>query len=75
VLILSRKAGEGVIIDGNLRITVLATDGRTIRLGIDAPPSVRILRSEIVEMIERETVSARASDPALLKLAPIRRAP
>ena len=55
MLILSRRAGEAVVIDGGLRITVLANDGRTVRLGIDAPSDVRILRAEIVDQIEEET--------------------
>ncbi|HYV96315.1 MAG TPA: carbon storage regulator CsrA [Gemmatimonadaceae bacterium] len=55
MLILSRKAGEAVVIDGECRITVLANDGRTVRLGIEAPSDVRILRAEIVTQVEEET--------------------
>ena len=71
MLILSRKAGQSLVIDGGLRISVLATDGRTVRLGIEAPADVRVLRAEIVAQIERETVSARISGTGLLALAPV----
>ena len=71
MLILSRKAGDGVVIDGGLRITVLGTDGRTVRLGIEAPSHVRILRTEIVAEVERETLTASTSNRALLAMAPV----
>lgn len=55
MLILSRKAGETLVIDSEIRIKVLSTDGRTVRLGIEAPPEVRVLRAEIIESVEKET--------------------
>jgi carbon storage regulator len=60
VLILSRKPGDAIIIEGGIRIVVLACDRKTVRLGIEAPPSVSILRSEIVTAIEEE--NQRAAD-------------
>jgi carbon storage regulator len=62
VLILSRKPGESLVLDGGIRIDILATDGRTVRIGIEAPQQVRILRAEIVESVEQET--RRAADAA-----------
>jgi carbon storage regulator len=62
VLILSRKPGESLVLDGGIRIDILATDGRTVRIGIDAPQNVRILRAEIVESVEQET--RRAAEAA-----------
>ena len=47
MLVLSRKVGEKVVIDGCITITVVAVDGNKIRLGITAPPQVRIDREEI----------------------------
>lgn len=70
MLILARKAHEAVILDGGVRITVLATDGRTVRLGIEAPADVRILRAEIVDSIAEETVRATAVSADWLDLAP-----
>ena len=47
MLVLSRKVGEKVVIDGCITVTVVAVDGNKVRLGITAPPDVRIDREEI----------------------------
>lgn len=49
MLVLTRRPEEQIIIDGNIRITVLSVVGNKVRIGIDAPPSVRVNRSEIIE--------------------------
>jgi carbon storage regulator len=48
MLVLSRKVGETILINESIRVTVLqsAKNGR-IRLGIGAPPEVRVLREEL----------------------------
>ena len=60
MLILSRKPGDAIIIEGGIRIVVLACDRKGVRIGIEAPPSVSILRSEIVTAIAEE--NQRAAD-------------
>jgi carbon storage regulator len=62
MLILSRSPGDAIIIDGGIRIVVVACDRKGVRLGIEAPPSVTILRSEIVDAIAEE--NRRASETA-----------
>ena len=47
MLVLSRKPNEAVCVGQNITITVLGVRGGTIKLGIDAPPNVRILRGEL----------------------------
>ncbi len=47
MLVLSRKVGEKVVIDGCITVTVVSVDGNKIRLGVTAPPEVRIDREEI----------------------------
>jgi carbon storage regulator len=47
MLVLSRKVGEQIVIDGCITVTVVAVDGNKIRLGITAPPEVRIDREEV----------------------------
>jgi carbon storage regulator len=64
VLILSRKPGDAIIIEGGIRVVVLACDRKGVRLGIEAPPSVTILRSEIVTAIAEENQRASASAEA-----------
>ena len=62
MLILSRKPGDAIIIEGGIRVVVLACDRKSVRLGIEAPASVTILRSEIVAAIAEE--NQRAADTA-----------
>ena len=47
MLVLSRKLDETIVIDGNIRITVVGIRGNQIRLGIEAPDPVGIYREEL----------------------------
>ena len=47
MLVLSRKQGEKVCIGDNIVVTVLGVRGNVIKLGIEAPRGVRVLRSEL----------------------------
>lgn len=47
MLVLTRRPGEQIVIDGNIRLTVVSIKGDRIRLGIEAPPSVVVDRAEI----------------------------
>jgi carbon storage regulator len=47
MLVLTRRVGETVVIAGGIRITVVAVQGAKVRLGISAPPSVRVDREDI----------------------------
>jgi carbon storage regulator len=53
MLILSRKKDESIIINGNIRITVVDFRGDKVRLGIDAPKDIIVHRQEVQEAIER----------------------
>lgn len=47
MLVLSRKVGEAIVIDGRVLVTVAAMRSNSVSLGISAPDSVRIDRGEI----------------------------
>ena len=49
MLILTRKQNESVIIDGDIKITILGTKGKDVKIGIEAPEDVKILREEIYD--------------------------
>jgi len=49
MLVLSRKQNEAIIINGDIRITVVRIHGHQVRIGIEAPDSVRIFREELCE--------------------------
>lgn len=47
MLVLTRKVGEKLVINGTITVTVVALEGNKIRLGIAAPSNVRIDREEV----------------------------
>jgi carbon storage regulator len=47
MLVLSRKPGEKVIIGDNITLTVLEVIGNRVKIGVEAPNEVRILRGEL----------------------------
>ena len=47
MLVLSRKNGESLYIDGRIKVTVVKLKGTRVRLGIEAPDDVRVIRSEL----------------------------
>jgi carbon storage regulator len=47
VLVLTRRLNETVVIEGDVRVTVVAIKGDKVRLGIEAPDSIRVDRAEV----------------------------
>jgi carbon storage regulator len=58
MLVLSRKPGESIVIDDRIVITVVQIGGGRIRLGIEAPREVPILRSEVIAADRRAEQAA-----------------
>jgi carbon storage regulator len=48
MLVLTRKRGEAIQIDGQIEVRVLSVQGHRVRLGIVAPESVDVRRGELV---------------------------
>lgn len=66
MLVLTRKAQEQIQIGGNIVVTILQVKGQSVRVGIEAPRDVRVIRSELnatVETETREVASAPVNDP------------
>ena len=61
MLILGRRPGESILIDGGIRLVVISCDRRGVRLGIEAPSSVGIVRGEIVAQIADENRRAHVA--------------
>lgn len=61
MLILSRKPGDAIVIGDGIRVVVLESDRRGVRLGIEAPADVSIFREEIVDAIATENRRANAT--------------
>lgn len=66
MLVLSRKTGEQIVIDGDIVVTILAIRGGRVRIGFAAPPAVGIRRAELA--LRDATVRA-ATDDAFSGLA------
>ena len=49
MLILSRRVNESIIVNGDITFTILAIRGNQIRIGIEAPPEVTIVRDELLD--------------------------
>ncbi len=60
MLILARKIGESIKIGDNISIEIISVAGNTVKIGIEAPKEVGILRKELYDMIKAENISASA---------------
>lgn len=58
MLIITRKAGESIMIGDDIEITISKVDDGSVKIGINAPRDVTILRKELYEEIEKENKEA-----------------
>jgi carbon storage regulator len=62
MLVLSRRTNETLVIDNNIRFTVLSVHGNQVRIGIEAPEDIIILREEIIHNASRGPLADTAAD-------------
>lgn len=58
MLVLSRKKGESLVIGDNIEVKVLGIEGEQVKIGIVAPRSVDVHRSEVYESIQEQNKEA-----------------
>lgn len=76
MLILTRKLGESIAIGDQIRVTLLEVQGKQVKIGVLAPPTVPIHRQEVYEKIQTENLrAAGASEHDLLQLKKILEGP
>ena len=63
MLVLSRRPQESIVIDGNIRVTIIKSASGGVRLGIDAPADVAVHREEVQRQINQETICERGRCP------------
>ena len=70
MLILQRKAGESLVIGDDITVRVISVDGARVRLAIDAPGDIPILRSELItaRAANRDSAREEAAPTELLDL-------
>ena len=64
MLVLTRKTGQSIVIDGGIEITVLEVRGEQVRLGIAAPREIKVNRKELLAQIEAAAAAAEAAEAA-----------
>ena len=65
MLVLARKLEEGIVIQDNIVITVLAIEGDRVKLGISAPRTISVLRQELVEAVGEQNRAAARHAPEI----------
>jgi len=61
MLVLSRKINQSIMIGDDIRIVIVAVDRDQVKLGIEAPRSVPVHRSEVYDEIRRANQEASAA--------------
>ena len=62
MLVLTRKLGESIAIDDNIKIVVVQIKGKQVRLGIKAPKETKIHREEVYQAIQDQNREASKAD-------------
>lgn len=62
MLILQRKRGEAVVLNGNIKVTVLESGVDGVKLAIEAPKEVTVLREELLEAAKVNKEAAAGMD-------------
>lgn len=67
MLVLSRKKDESIIIGDQIEIKILAVEGEQIKIGIVAPKTVKVHRSEVFEAIQAQNKEALSASSSFLE--------
>lgn len=57
MLVLSRKVGERILIGENISVTVVRITGGGVRLGVEAPPDMAVIRQELKDRLDTEPMA------------------
>ncbi|WP_392486347.1 carbon storage regulator CsrA [Haloimpatiens sp. FM7315] len=67
MLVVKRKKGESIVIGDNIEISIVEVDGGSVKIAIDAPRDVTILRKELIMQVEEENKKAVRLNLEVLK--------
>ena len=59
MLILTRKEGEKVFIGSDIKVHIISVSENQVKIGIEAPSSMKILRDELYERIKQSTIDSK----------------
>ena len=72
MLILSRKPGESIVIDGRIHVKIVRVEGDAVKVGVLAPADVPVHRFEVYEEIQQSNQQALTRQPTALPKLPLR---
>jgi carbon storage regulator len=67
MLILTRKKNESIMLGEEIKITVLDIRGDSVKLGIEAPKELTVLRSELYQAVKEENTRATQIEQSILE--------
>ncbi len=67
MLILSRKPGETLLINNEIEVKIIEVNGDKVKIGVQAPKDVKILRQELVQTMDSNKLSASKMSPSKLR--------
>jgi len=70
MLILTRKKDEAIRLGEDIRIVLVQIKGGQVRLGIECPSTMRVLREELYEAVRKENMNALSIDPSQIQSLP-----
>ncbi len=63
MLVLTRKVGSSIIIDGQIKVQVVRIKGRQVRLAIEAPKHTKVHREEVQQALNKDKLSTQSVQP------------
>lgn len=70
MLILTRKKDEAIRVGDDIRIVLVQIKGGQVRLGIECPSHIRVLREELYEAVRQQNLQALSADPSQIQSLP-----
>lgn len=67
MLVIGRKKGESILIGDNIEITIVKIDDGAVKIAVNAPKDVTILRKELLDKIKEENKKAAISNSDIIK--------
>lgn len=67
MLIVTRKQGESIIINGNIEVCILESSDGSVKIGINAPKDIQILRKELIAEVRTQNLASIDNLESIIK--------
>lgn len=67
MLIVTRKQGESIIINGNIEVSILESSDGSVKIGINAPKDIQILRKELIAEVRTQNLASIDNLESIIK--------